>query len=225
MAEPQFQVHSFGNEAEPVVVIDNFSSDADALLNAAKAANYGPAGRHYPGQRAPAPAAYLQARGDVLGAVLGDVFGFTRGADLIECNYSIVTTPPEDLTPIQRLPHFDGADDGKLALLHYLCSPEAGGTSFYRHRATGFETISAKRLAPYDAALRAEIAETGMPAAAYFAGSSPQFEHIGQVPAAFNRMVIYRGITLHSGDILQLERIGQGIDKARITLNTFLSAR
>lgn len=225
MSEPAYIVHRFGNEAEPVVVIDTFSGDADALLAAARAAEYGPAGRHYPGLRAPAPESYLQTRGDVLGAVLGDVFGISRGADLIECNYSIVTTPPEALTPIQRLPHFDGADAGKLALLHYLCPPEAGGTSFYRHRATGFETITAERLSAYDAALRAEIAETGLPPAAYFEGSSAQFERIGSVPAVFNRMVIYRGITLHSGDILQPEAIGKGLDAARITVNTFLSAR
>ena len=225
MTVPPFKVYTFGNEAEPVVVIDHFSSDAGALLSAAKTASYGPAGRHYPGERAPAPADYLKARGELLGAVLGDVFGFRRGADLIECNYSVVTTPPHALTPIQRLPHFDGADTGKLALLHYLCPAEAGGTAFYRHRATGFETISAGRLAAYDGALRAEIAEAGLPPAAYFAGSSAQFERIGEVGAAFNRMVIYRGITLHSGDILQPERIGQGIETARITLNTFLSAR
>jgi hypothetical protein len=225
VTEPAFKVYSFGNEAEPVVVIDNFSSDAGALLSAAKAASYGSAGRHYPGHRASAPADYLKARSEVLGAVLGDVFGYRRGADLIECNYSVVTTPPQELTPIQRLPHFDGADSGKLALLHYLCPPEAGGTAFYRHRATGFEKITRARLAAYDAALRAEIAETGLPPAAYFAGSNAQFERIGEVAAAFNRMVIYRGITLHSGDILQPERIGHGIETARITLNTFLSAR
>ena len=225
MMHPEIIVERLGSEGEPVVTIDNFSLDPHAFLKAAKRAEYGPAGRHYPGLRAPAPADYLKARGDLIGAVLADVFGCRTGAHLIECNFSIVTTPPEALTPIQRLPHFDGADSSKLALLHYICPPEAGGTSFYRHRATGFETITTGRLAEYDAALRREVSEIGLPAATYCAGSTAQFERIGRVQAAFNRMVIYRGITLHSGDILQPEQIGQGMDAARITVNTFFSIR
>ncbi len=225
MTLPPFTVLTFGAEAEPVVIIDNFSPDAEGLLQAGRAATYGPAGRHYPGERAPAPASYLQSRSDVLGRVLSEVFGFPRGADLIECNFSVVTTPPHALTPIQRLPHFDGTDPGKLALLHYLSPAEAGGTSFYRHRATGYETITSGRLPTYDAALRAEIRAAGLPPAAYVSESTAQFERIGNVPAAFNRMILYRGITLHSGDILQPEKIGGGLETARITLNTFLTAR
>ena len=154
MTHPAFETMNFGNEREPVVVIDGFSADPDGLLAQARAATYGPGGRHYPGDRAPAPASYLQARGALLSEVITGVFGMVAGADLIECNFSVVTTPPEALTPIQRLPHFDGTAPNRLALLHYLCPPEAGGTSFYRHRATGFETITDARLSAYDADLR-----------------------------------------------------------------------
>ncbi len=223
--QPSVQVARLGEEGQPLVVIDEFSTDADALLEAAKTASYTRAGQHYPGDRAAAPAEYLVSRSSLLGQLLNDVFGFRKGADLISCDFSIVTTRPQDLTPIQRLPHFDSASANTLALLHYLCPAEAGGTSFYRHRATGFETISLGRTETYDSALHAELNKTGLPPAAYFSGAGAQFERIGQVPAQFNRMVIYRGFLLHSGDILQPERIGQGIESARITLNTFLSAR
>lgn len=225
MITAAFETLMFGTEREPVVVIDNFSADPDRLLAEARAATYGPGGHHYPGERAPAKAAYLQAQGKVLSDIITGVFGMVAGADLIECNFSVVTTHPADLTPIQRLPHFDGTAPNRLALLHYLCPPEAGGTSFYRHRATGFETITQERLATYDAQLRREVADQGLPPGEYFHGSQHQFERIGQIPAAYNRMVIYRGITLHSGDILQPERIGSGLETSRITVNTFLAGR
>ncbi|MEL6569420.1 MAG: DUF6445 family protein [Pseudomonadota bacterium] len=225
MTSAAYETLMFGAENEPVVVIDGFSSDPDALLAAARAARYGPAGHHYPGQRAPAPASYLHERGQMLSQILSEVFNMPGGADLIECNFSVVTTPPSALTPIQRMPHFDGTAANRLALLHYLCPAEAGGTSFYRHRATGFETITDGRLAAYDAELRKEVTENGLPPAEYFHSSQYQFERIGQVPAVFNRMVIYRGITLHSGDILQPEQIGSGLETSRITVNTFLAGR
>lgn len=219
-----YRLMRLGNEGEPVVIIDGFSSDAEALrLQGAKLA-YGPGGHHYPGHRAPAPSGYLGERMDLLQKVLTGVFGMAHGAVLVECNYSIVTTRPEALTPIQRLPHFDSTEPGYLALLHYLCGPEEGGTSFYRHRATGFETVAADRLGHYNETLQREAKVHGLPPAEYFSGSGAQFERIGRVGAVWNRMVIYRGFRLHSGDILQPERIGQP-GAARLTVNTFLRAR
>lgn len=225
MPDALYKVERFGREKEPVVVIDDFSGEAESLLRDALAANYGPGGRHYPGMRAPAPAQYLRARADLLTEIIGQVFGASRGADLLECNFSVVTTPPGKLTPIQRFPHFDGTDPVRLALLHYLCPPEAGGTSFYRHRATQFETITQDRLQRYDTALRSDVQRLGMPEPQYFHGSDGIFECIGSIPARFDRLVIYRGVKLHSGDILQPEWIGAGLSKARITINTFLSVR
>lgn len=220
-----YRLLCLGDEREPVVIIDGFSSDAEALRLQGAGLAYGPGGRHYPGHRAPAPSGYLGERMDLLQKVLTKVFGMAHGAALVECNYSIVTTRPERLTPIQRLPHFDSTEPGYLALLHYLCGPEEGGTSFYRHRASGFETITAGRLDHYNEALRGEVGVHGLPPAEYFFGSSVQFERIGRVGAAFNRMVIYRGFRLHSGDILQPEKIGQSGVAPRLTVNTFLRAR
>ena len=214
-----------GEEGEPVIVIDDFSLDPDALLRFGRNAAYGAGGRHYPGQRAPAPSAYLRERMNLLQAILTEVFGMDGGASLVECNFSIVTTPPDRLTPIQRLPHFDSTDPGYLALLHYLGGPEEGGTSFYRHRATGFETIDVSRLDTYTGMLQTEVREFGLPARQYFAGSNKQFERIGGVEARFNRMVIYRGYRLHSGDISLPERIGAPDAEPRLTVNTFLAAK
>ena len=116
-AEP-YEVIPIGQEGESVVVIDDFSSQAEALEQMGRTARIVPGNNHYPGHRAPAPASYLGERADLLKTVLIDVFGMTSGAELIECSFSFVTTPPAHLTPIQRLPHFDGTDPGRLALLH-----------------------------------------------------------------------------------------------------------
>lgn len=222
---PVFEVLRFGVEREPVVVIDDFIAAPEQLRDTARQQQFKPAGHHYPGHRAPAPSAYLAERMDVLEKVLRDVFGMASGASLIECSYSLVTMPEASLTPIQRLPHFDGTDPGRVALLHYLCQPEEGGTDFYRHVSTGFETITEDRLPAYDAALRKEAEAKGLPEAAYFSGSSEQFEMIGSVEAAWNRMVIYRGLQLHSGRIMKAHEIGTPGFRPRLTVNTFLAAK
>lgn len=213
-------IQSFGAEGEPLVIIDDFAAHPGALVDAAATRSFSRRGPHYPGIRAQADPAYLAARMDLLETVLRDVFGFRRGAKLVECAFSLVTTPPDALTQIQRIPHFDTTDPGRIALLHYLSAPETAGTAFFRHRATGFETITAGRLAAYDAALRREAAQ--LPASGYVHGSTSLFEQTGAVAARPNRMVIYRGYRLHSGIIPDDLPLSDDPRHGRLTVNTFL---
>ena len=175
--------------------------------------------------RAPGPAAYVREAGAILRWALEAVFDCAQGVELLECNYSLVTTPPEALAPIQRLPHFDTTDRGRIALLHYLCRPEDGGTAFFRHRETGFETVTAERLAPYRAALDADVARHGPPPPEYASGDTPTFQRIALHDAAFNRALIYRGCTLHSGAIPAPAHLSPNPREGRLTLNTFFQAR
>jgi hypothetical protein len=227
MSAIPYTVKTFGEEGEPVVIIEDFAPDPGVLMTDAMGRAFAPNGPHYPGIRSVAPAGYLQPRQDLLREVLVDVFGFDAGtgAQLLECNYSLVTTRPDELTPIQRLPHFDGLEPDRIALLHYMSGPQKGGTAFYRHIGTGFETITAERHAEYDAALRAEIAEDGEPGPGYFTGSNTRFEQIGEVEAGINRAILYRGRRLHSGIIPADFDFEPSAAKGRLTVNSFLAMR
>lgn len=222
---PSPVIGRIGHEREPIVIIDGFSSNPAALVEHAAGLSYARLGPHYPGIRAPAVAAYLAERMDLLQAVLANVFGAARGADLTECNYSIVTTPPQALLPMQRLPHFDSTEPENLAVLHYLCGPEDGGTAFYRHRSTGFETISTSRLEDYTEILEQEVQGRSRPQAEYVRADTALFEQTFRVDAAFNRLVIYRGWSLHSGAIPPDLSFSPDPRKGRLTVNTFLRAR
>ena len=219
-----YDILSFGNEQEPIVIIDDFSSDPEGLRAAAAGLTFERRGPYYPGIRAGADPSYLRERSESLRQILSDVFGVSHGAGLVECNYSLVTTRPEDLSVIQRLPHFDSTDRGRFALLHYLSNEKAGGTAFFRHRATGFETVSAERLDTYNAALAGEAEKLGLPPAEYYRGDTDQFEQIGLVEARPNRLAIYRGLTLHSGIIPEDFSFEASPATGRLTVNTFLQA-
>jgi hypothetical protein len=214
-----------GREAQPVVLIDDFVLDPARLRSAAVALNYRTLGRHYPGLRAEVDPRDVAAYLDPIRDLIADVFGCAQGLDIVSAGYSIVTTRPADLTPIQRLPHFDGFEAERIALLHYLGGQDQGGTAFYRHRSTGYETITADRHAAYDAALRRDVAQHGLPAPAYIKGDTPIYEQIARFEAVPNRALVYRGHSLHCADMPDDLDFTPDPRSARLTVNTFLIAQ
>ena len=140
------------------------------------------------------------------------------------CNLSLVTLRPEQLNLAQRLPHVDTVDPLQIAFLHYLCEPRFGGTAFYRHRATGFETLTPERLATHKRALDTELAEAA-PGAGYITGDTALYEQTAAFEAAFDRMLIYRSRVFHSGQINPDAGLSPDPRVGRLTANIFLTYR
>jgi hypothetical protein len=222
---PAIRIEEIGRERQPVIVIENFVPNFGHLRAAAQMMEYRTLGRHYPGLRAEVATADVEAYLAPVRDLISEVFGCPGGLDLISAGFSIVTTRPVDLTPIQRLPHFDGWEIERIALLHYLDDAEKGGTAFYRHRSTGYETISADRHAAYDAALHRDVAQHGLPGPAYIAGDTPLYERIARFEARPNRALVYRGHLLHCADLPDTLDFTPDPGMARLTVNTFLMGK
>ena len=222
---PTHTLELIGEERQPVIIIDDFVPAPAALRAKAEALTYQPMGRHYPGLRAEVSpedvAAYLMP----VEELITQTFGFARGIEVVSAGYSIVTTPPSQLTPIQRLPHFDGLEGERIALLHFLGGADQGGTAFYRHRSTGFETISPERHAHYDAMLHRDVVQHGLPAPSYISGDTPIYQQIARFAARPNRALIYRGHSLHCADLPAGLDLSPDPKRARLTVNTFLLGR
>ena len=214
-----------GHEASPVLVIDNCLPDPAALIDSAAAQSFGAMGAYYPGLRAAVPMPWVRAMVAPLASHIAETFALSPDLGLIEAMFSLVTTPPDALAPIQRMPHFDGCEPERLAMLVYLGGCASGGTRFYRHRATGFETVSPARLAPYTAALHADVAKHGMPTPAYIAGDTQIFEQIAHFDGRPNRALIYRGHLLHCADIPPTTPLSPDPRAGRLTANIFLMGK
>jgi Family of unknown function (DUF6445) len=217
-----------GTAREPVVVVDNFLSAPQLLIDyaAAHCAFDSVSDAFYPGSRAPAPAIYCYALRAFLAPIIAQAFGLQDSRISGELShFSLVVTAPEKLQMVQRMPHFDNTNPRQLALLHYLCGPQHGGTSFYRHRRTGFEYIDESRLSEYRNAVGADLAELGVPAAKYICGDDARFERSASFNAAFNRLLIYRSINLHSADIASTFNFDAHPRSGRLTANTFFYFR
>jgi hypothetical protein len=221
----EIETISIGHEIGQIVIIDQFADDPNALVDDAAMLSFDLVGEYYPGIRAQVHPALAAKFVGQIEPVLENIFGLVLPPDHVDCWYSLVTTPPERLAPIQRLPHFDSTDPGRIALLHYLSPQGCGGTAFFRHRSTGFSSVSEDRLAPYEAALRADIAVKGMPGAAYISGDTPIFEETFRVEGRFNRAVLYRGNTLHCGHIPENLSLSPDPRLGRLTVNSFIHGR
>jgi hypothetical protein len=189
--------HTIGTEGRPLVVVEDFAEDVDALISYANS-------------------------GEPFHATAGDLYPGVSTPRVIFSAFSITTTEPQHLRPVQRVPHFDTSAANQLAIVHYLCGPEHGGTAFYRHRSTGFETISHERLHDYAKMLKREVMTEHPPPAKYMDGDDALFIRIANYEARCNRALIYPSNVLHSGNIRGVSPLDTPPRNARLTLNSFV---
>ncbi len=222
------QLQRIGSSRSPVVIIDDFSGAVEEIARIADSlAPFPPvASISYPGvRRMIGPAdkqahAYVMKSCEQAAPFIGGGFGVSS-FDLTEASFSVVSTPPSALQPVQRVPHFDSPDQNLLAMLHYLRVPEGSGTAFYRHRSTGIERVSNDNHGELAASANRELTDSP-PGPGYFSGSGTFFEQIFSVEAVPDRLIIYHGSLLHSGVIPSGMTFSADPREGRLTANFFI---
>ncbi|HEU4625322.1 MAG TPA: DUF6445 family protein [Steroidobacteraceae bacterium] len=212
-----------GAERFPLLVVDDFVANADELVDYAVTQTFTVQGRYYPGIRCVAPPRYQQFLLATLGSAMLECLGVARGSlRLSMCHFSIVTTPADRLELPQRIPHVDSLAKHGLASIHYLFRKDLGGTAFYRHRSTGFESIDESRNERYLRTLEAECAGALAPGPGYINGDTPLFEQIGRQDGIFNRLLLYPRNVLHSGCIAHDFVPDPDPRTGRLSINSFI---
>jgi hypothetical protein len=222
-------VRMVGAGNHPVLIIDDFCGAIDQVVaTAAGLGAFPPAeGNAYPGVRRfitprdTDAVAYARRTLQTVVPYVNAAFGVT-GFDLLEASFSLVTTAPDRLSPMQRAPHFDSVDPDYLAVLHYIGGVAGSGTAFYRQRSTGIERVTAGNNAGFvEAAKREAVADT----AGYIRASNAWFDRIGLVEAQPDRLIVYRGSLLHSGMIPPDMPFSDDPRTGRLTANFFVRGR
>jgi hypothetical protein len=214
---------TLGREQAPLLVIDNPVANPEQLMELAAGKVFGNDDTHYPGIRAKAPLSYQQSVLDRLRNVFGEVFGLPASKlRFTSCHFSLSTLPPEKLYHLQCIPHIDSMLETQLAFVHYLFKRDLGGTAFYRHRSTGFEVITPERESEYFRRVAVEKAGPDRPPRAYIDASTALYEQIHAETGVFNRMLVYRRNSLHSGSIAAPRAIDPDPRTGRLTLNGFI---
>jgi len=219
----QYRIDHVGRARAPVLVVENAWPDPQQLIEAAAArSDYSVRSLYYPGVRSSAPPDYVRGSVAMLQDLIRSTFDLAGELAITDSTFSLVLTPPQKLVPFQRVPHFDSADPNRIAVLHYLS--DRGGTSFYRHRKSGIEIVTADLQERYMRLVNTEVNTIGMPPAEYVDGDTPLFERTARYDAVFNRMLIYRGCMLHSVNVPPGFVPDANPRTGRLTVNTFLAA-
>jgi hypothetical protein len=212
-----------GRSGETILIIDGFLAEPDTLVAAASQVQWremAPGG--YPGRRAALPGAYARAllrRLDrpIRQRLLPPGHRLSR----FDCAFSMVTRSPAQLDASQRVPHIDIAHPTRVAILHYLCDPAFGGTAFFRQDATGLEQIDPENRQHYLDARARDLAAL-RPQDRYPNTTTPGYTRTAWVAARFNRVIVYRSFTLHSGIIDAPDRLSADPRTGRLTATFFV---
>jgi len=193
-----------GRRGIAVSMIDNVLRDPEGVADLGFAQSYAQDHTNlYPGLRAPMPGSFSTALRAWLTPILqrNGVLEGSRAICRDESFFSFVATASTDLLPIQRIPHYDSTDPSLFAAVIYLCDTRFGGTSFYRHRKTGYEEITEGNRNNYRLALDNELRIHGAPRKEYMNGDSLLFEAVFSNELRFNSAIVYPGRILHAANI------------------------
>lgn len=196
----------------PILFIDGFYADVDAVRARALAADYSIAAAYYPGLHAPLDDAETRAVAGQLCRLLGSLGSVDYDPALVRIDFSVITTPPEKLLAQQQHPHIDPVP---LFALAYLTPGIDTSTCFYRNRVTGLhKLVTSEDHRRHDVFMQAHGSERA--GSDYSLADSPYWEKLHAIEGRYNRLVCYPGNVFHSvmpGPVPDPFDIG----KARIT--------
>ncbi len=218
-AEVRFQ--RVGNEEHPVVIIDNLLKNPDDLVEIAVNSQWEqPQNTYYPGPNAPLPSEFKTIIAGLF-REFTKAFNFNPNKKvLIKSFFGLTTLPLEEFDAWQKIPHYDRAEPDHLAMVLYLNHDQTGGTGFFRHLPTNFESISPNRVTEYLEYVTNWI-DGGAQLNDYAGENTPDYQMFFKVPFKYNRVAIYPSYVLHCA---LYDGTNNSADprKGRLTANTFI---
>lgn len=222
----KIQIKEIGIEKTAIVIIDNFSDSPQSLVKFAieqsQLACKEREENFFPGVTGKSDPTYTKNLYLALKPIIKQVYKLPVAyPSRLESSYAMVTFSPNDLNQNQRIPHYDSVSTGQLAILHYLCEPPFQGTAFYRHKETGFETITRNRKSQYWSIAEEKLKAKHYPTQ-YANNGNDDYEKISDIEVKFNRLIIYPSQLLHSS-LINPEDLSTNPLKGRLTLRTFVT--
>lgn len=227
--KPKLEIIEIEGE-RPCLVIDDFMSDPDGWVSRAESFHRHfkkPEHNAYPGHELRMPEEITQALAEAMRPWFKHYFGVRRILDAYS-RLSMVTRKPDELEPRQWICHRDRlrVAPGRIALasvLYLFKDTDLGGTKLYRPR----QSASATDILVHDSSTldSAAFSSKYRLQPGYLTGSNAYFEEVLDIPAKWNRLVVYDGMIFHSADIRHPERMLDDPKHGRLSLNGFFTGR
>jgi hypothetical protein len=215
------------------IVIDDFLLDPQAMVEQAIKLKDSFAKNQrtvYPGSEKHMSEAFSAALSEFFMQHIRGKLGARRTLKM-NSRLSMVTMPPHELSPYQRVCHRDYFTYNPVecliaSVLYLFRDTTMGGTSFYVPKIPEHEI---QRLTspdcPWKGLSSEQFTELLGEAPAYPTATNKYFELVATVPAAFNRILFYDGGIFHAAHITAPEKLCADPEKGRLTLNGFFICR
>lgn len=215
-----------GREKTPIFILDDLLQNlSHSMLENLDQLVFEPASTFYPGIRAKLPNEYIFTLAQAIVPLLYKVYDIPKSyrVQFFDSYFSLVTCSPENLSIEQQIPHFDGTDKYRFALLHYLSAGPHGGTAFYRNISTELERIYESDEQIFLELINQYYKNHPVTEKKYINDTNTQFIKIAEIPYVQNRLAIYPGNLLHSGLIDPSTDVQKSPISGRLTANIFLN--
>ncbi len=212
----ELRIESVGEDC-PVLVVDGFYADPEAVRQLALRGSFDSSLAYYPGLHSHIPARALTPLFEQLSRLLG-----TLGTPGLEpthftSDFSIVTTPAAEMLANQKHPHIDGL---LVAGVIYLNPHLEIGTCLFRHLPTGKAMLRTQaEMDEYGAWLR-DHGEATQPDS-YAVEQDGIWERLHTLAGRYNRLVMYPGNAFHSIDMRDVQA-HHTMETARLTQRLFV---
>jgi hypothetical protein len=214
-----------GSERTPIITIDNAMVNIDDFSELALRTQFEfDQKTFYPGVRASIDDYCIN---DVVLALIPQLRAIYQVPDNLRsvtfntC-FSLISSQPDTLHHLQRIPHFDTPKACHFAVLLYMSDGDYGSTAIFNHIPTGYERISENRVDDYFNRANQYFEQYGQPKAEYVTKSDDHFDIVYEIPYLKNRLVIYPGNLLHSTLVQANSDIDANPATGRLTTNLFI---
>ena len=181
----------------PILVVDNFYTDPDAVRAEALQARFDQSIAFYPGRHAAIKGPLLDTVIAHICRILNAVGDVRYIPETFDSDFSIVTTRPSDMLAGQKHPHIDPTP---ILGLVYLNPTNPVGTSFYENTIMETRCIrSAEQAARLTEIMQTE-GKTFEPVG-YDISTSALWRKYHTIVGQYNRLVVYPGNFFHAIDI------------------------
>lgn len=213
----QSKMFKIGNEKTPVVVVEDFLLSLAPLKEAAvNGPGFTQPDSAYPGKTAPLLSSHIQEIGNTVVPFMQEIYDVPDHfvPQLGTSYYGLAFTPPDQLNPVQCIPHVDTCDDYTYVSLLYINDGDFQGTAFYRYSPSGFERIGPGREGTLQEFARSQESRT-VDNPNYYQNDG-DFEEIFRVEYKPNRLAIYPGSLLHAPLVERPDSLVESVDKGRL---------
>jgi len=195
----------------PVLMIDDFYEDADAVREEGVKASFDQSLAFYPGRHASISNPQVDIVKSQLCAIVGAVSGLKVPAQQVHSDFSLLTTRPSDLLSAQKHPHTDPV---ALTGIVYLTPHSNSGTNLFYNRVLDLHAVTTEedksRLAEFMDGAGAAFVPKG------YQVDTECWEKLYTIEGKYNRYASFPGCVFHSIDVVDVPEHVR-TDTARLT--------